>query len=265
MNDDADDLNDLKDLFDTELPKPDPARRADAIALAMKNFDRTQETADAARQTSESQPKGIFRGAIHMLFQMNTRAVLTATTALAAVALVAVIPVVTRMPDRLTGGGTAGRTEVAAPDPAPQPEVFSADDVQALAPGEADAGDLSIAAEEEMAEAPLPPVAVTEPIDTPSANNSTVLPSSAVPVNVGVVSLVRLSSSAAPASLAAARSGVLGAAGAVVSSSKLAVAWVAALPAASETSAVTEMVPSAGTSFAGTVNVQFPLASTCAA
>lgn len=170
MNDDSDDLNHLKDLFDTELPKPDPARRADAIALAMKNFDRTQETADAARQTSESQPKGIFRGAIHMLFQMNTRAVLTATTALAAVALVAVIPVVSRMPDRLTGGGTAGRTEVAAPDPAPQPEVFSADDVQALAPGEADAGDLSIAAEEEMAEAPLPPVAVTEALEEFSAD-----------------------------------------------------------------------------------------------
>ncbi|EBA06383.1 VWA domain-containing protein [Sagittula stellata] len=170
MNDDLDDLNELKDLFDRELPKPDPARRADAIALAMKNFDRTQETADVARQTSESQPKGIFRGAIHMLFQMNTRAVLTATTALAAVALVAVIPVVTQMPDRMSGGIAGDRSEVktdmVAPDPAPQPELFSVDDVQALAPGDggATATDTGRArvSDSAVTEPPMPPAAALE-------------------------------------------------------------------------------------------------------
>ncbi|MGP6089080.1 YfbK domain-containing protein [Antarctobacter jejuensis] len=90
----SDDLDDLKRAFDTGLPKPDPARRADAIALAMKNFDRAQETETQARQTSEPTRKGgLFRGAKIMFANLSNRGLLTATTALAAVAMVAVIPV----------------------------------------------------------------------------------------------------------------------------------------------------------------------------
>ena len=100
----SDELDDLKDLFDAELPAPDPAHKAAAVALAMKNFDRLQETDEQARQTSEPKRKGFF-GGLKMLFEMNTRAVLTATTALAAVALIAVIPVVTKIPDAPRGGG----------------------------------------------------------------------------------------------------------------------------------------------------------------
>ncbi len=52
---------------------------------------------------------------------------------------------------------------------------------------------------------------------TPSMNTSTVLLASAVPVKVGVVSLVRSSLLEEPVSLPAARSGVPGAEGAAVS------------------------------------------------
>ncbi len=61
------------------------------------------------------------------------------------------------------------------------------------------------------------PSAVVVPSLTPSMKTSTVLLASAVPVSVGVVSLVMLSVLEEPVSLPAARSGVPGAAGAVVS------------------------------------------------
>lgn len=72
----------------------------------------------------------------------------------------------------------------------------------------------------------------------------TVLPASAVPVNVGVVTLVSLSVFDVPESLAAARSGVEGAAGAVVSIVILNAPEVAeTFPAASVAVAVTLCVP----------------------
>jgi hypothetical protein len=62
------------------------------------------------------------------------------------------------------------------------------------------------------------PSAVVLPISVePARNNCTVAPASAVPLNVGVVLFVMLSVLDVPESLAAVRSGVPGAAGAVVS------------------------------------------------
>ena len=55
------------------------------------------------------------------------------------------------------------------------------------------------------------PSAVVVPRKLPSAKSSTVLPASALPLKVGVVSLVRLSESELPVSEAALRSGVDGA------------------------------------------------------
>lgn len=114
----TDDLDDLKALMGGELPAPDPARRAEAIALAMKNFDRLQETsqgnAAGARPNSETAPRGLI-GGLKMLFAHNTRAILTATTALAAIALVAVVPVLTRGP--APTGGLVGTLEERAVEP----------------------------------------------------------------------------------------------------------------------------------------------------
>ncbi len=74
---------------------------------------------------------------------------------------------------------------------------------------------------------------------TPSMKTSTVALAWAVPVNVGVVSLVRLSVLEVPVSLPAARSGVAGAAGAVVSMVTFSAAEAEeALPAASMVLAV---------------------------
>ena len=60
-------------------------------------------------------------------------------------------------------------------------------------------------------------MATPEPTATPSLKMMTVAPSAAVPVNSGMVALVRLSVLEAPVSDAGARSGVEGAAGGVVS------------------------------------------------
>src|SRR5437870_1678345 len=81
---------------------------------------------------------------------------------------------------------------------------------------------------------------------TPSLKILTLLPASAVPVKVGVVTLVMLSVLELPLSLAAARSGAEGAAGAVVSMVTLSAAEAAEmLPAASVAVAVMLCVPAA--------------------
>src|ERR1035437_6220211 len=61
------------------------------------------------------------------------------------------------------------------------------------------------------------PFATAVPVDVDPAKSSTVLPASAVPVKVGVVSAVMLSVLEVPESLEAARSGADGAAGTAVS------------------------------------------------
>ncbi|KUF10622.1 vWA domain-containing protein [Pseudoponticoccus marisrubri] len=100
----SDEFDDLKRAWDDATPAPDPARRAEALALAMKNFDRLQETEETARQTSEAPKTGPFRGVRQMIAQFSTRGILTATTALAAVALVAVLPVLRDTPDAPSNG-----------------------------------------------------------------------------------------------------------------------------------------------------------------
>ena len=70
---------------------------------------------------------------------------------------------------------------------------------------------------------------VVEPREAPPEKSSTVLPASAVPVKVGVVSLVRLSELELPLSEVAIRSGVEGAAGAVSSRSLMARATACSL------------------------------------
>ena len=67
----------------------------------------------------------------------------------------------------------------------------------------------------------MPPVATPEPTATPSLKTVTVLPTSAVPLNVGVVALVILSVVELPVSEAAIRSGVDGTLGAIVSTTRV--------------------------------------------
>src|SRR5919106_340976 len=85
-----------------------------------------------------------------------------------------------------------------------------------------------------------PPVAETLPTSTPSLKRRTVLPASAEPVKVGVVSAVRLSGLGPPGSGGGGRAGVEGAGGGVVSLATVTVtaAEVAVLPATSRARAV---------------------------
>ena len=84
------------------------------------------------------------------------------------------------------------------------------------------------------------PSATVVPRSSAPSYTDTVLPGSAVPVSVGVVSLVRSSEFEVPVSEPALRSGVPGCAGAVVSiTSSLVLASEVALPAASVTVAIT--------------------------
>ena len=97
-----------------------------------------------------------------------------------------------------------------------------------------------------MAQTVVVPSAVAVPtVPSIEEDSVTVLPASAVPETVGVVSLVRLSSSAVPESLAADRSGALGASGAVVSTVTASAAEATpVLPAVSVAVAVRLWVPS---------------------
>lgn len=106
-----DDLDDLKRAFDAHLPAADSKARAQALALAMKNFDTLQGSTDPARLTSEpTRTGGIRRGVRKMYAMISSKGFLTATTALAAVAMVAVIPVLQEQAPDL-------RSREAAPEP----------------------------------------------------------------------------------------------------------------------------------------------------
>src|SRR5437588_4815005 len=101
-----------------------------------------------------------------------------------------------------------------------------------------------------MVQLPLPSAGAVPTLVAP-ANRSTVLPASAVPAKVGVVTLVTLSVLELPLSLAAARSGADGAAGALASAvTPRAAERALTVPAASVAVAVMLCVPAAGAAVA---------------
>lgn len=71
-------------------PPPDQAARAEALRLAMENFDRLQGSPAPARPTPESR-KGFWSGVLNMLDFLTSRGALAATTSVAALALGVVI------------------------------------------------------------------------------------------------------------------------------------------------------------------------------
>ena len=87
MTHDPDDMDDLAAALKAATPAPDAARRAATLRLAQENFARLQETAEAARQSSETRRKGPFNGVMTMLQSLTSRGGLAATTALVACGL----------------------------------------------------------------------------------------------------------------------------------------------------------------------------------
>jgi len=95
---DFDDLDDLKSAMDATTPVPDAARRAENIALAQKNFESLQGSADGARPTVNGPATGPISGVRKMFNALTTRGALTATTGLAAIGLVFVVPQLMQQP-----------------------------------------------------------------------------------------------------------------------------------------------------------------------
>lgn len=155
-----DDLDQLKGLLDKATPSPDPNKRAEHIALAKENFARHQESANAARQTSERPQTGLIRGVARMFSNLTTKGALTATTAIVAFGLVIALPQLSQQPAPEVFGRTDGtfapnsddKTKtaskeavdqapgnriadpIAAPEPSPQMEIGDA--AGAAAPAE---------------------------------------------------------------------------------------------------------------------------------
>ena len=87
------DLDDLKSAMTAATPAADPARRAENLALAKKNYDATQGSRAEARQSSD-RPRtgGFFKGAFDMLISRTALGGLTATTAIVAVGFLFLSP-----------------------------------------------------------------------------------------------------------------------------------------------------------------------------
>ncbi len=99
--------DELKDLAAAlrATPPADPAARAQAIALAMKNFDALQGSPAAPRPIAEPRRPGFLNGARNMLKSLTSRPALAATTSIAALAfgLVVVLPIIDRpLPQSVT-------------------------------------------------------------------------------------------------------------------------------------------------------------------
>jgi Ca-activated chloride channel homolog len=90
----TDDLADLKAALQQATPDPDPARRAANLALAQKNFEKIQGSAEAPRPTSDRHRRfgWLISGGFKMFQSLTTRGGLAATTALVALGLVVVLP-----------------------------------------------------------------------------------------------------------------------------------------------------------------------------
>ncbi len=153
----TDELDALKAAL--RAPTPDPQARAEALRLAMENFDRLQGSTDPLRPTADRPSKAGFAGGlIEMLKGLKTKHILAATTSVAAVLVgVAVLPalmqkpprtlpaappeVIVVTPDQLQDALTpapkkkAGETANSLPKAAPQ---AAEDGVQALAEPTAD-------------------------------------------------------------------------------------------------------------------------------
>lgn len=141
-----DEFQDLKAAMDAATPPPDAARKADVLARAQANFEATQGSPAAARQSSvPPERRGFFRGAFDMLMTKTTGA-LTATTALVAVGFLFLSP---QGQELLNGSAplvqepvTGTLNDEIAANPEPRPALIAVEEALEAAP---------------QADAPVPP------------------------------------------------------------------------------------------------------------
>ncbi len=119
--------DDFKNLADAlrSLPAPDASAKADAIALAMKNFDALQGSPATARPIPEPTRTGFLNGARNMLKFLTLRPILATTTSVAALTLaMVVVPPLTRSP-----------MQIALPDAAPKTVPVTQEETRTVTPG----------------------------------------------------------------------------------------------------------------------------------
>ena len=117
-----DDLKRLADALKAAPPAPDAARKAEDTALAMKNFDRLQESRAGLRPTPETHPNGAFRnGVAKMMHALSSRGALAATTAIVALGVTFYVVYPQMNGPVMPGLKRADETPVAAVEPTPRP------------------------------------------------------------------------------------------------------------------------------------------------
>ncbi|TBX22960.1 von Willebrand factor A [Roseovarius sp. JS7-11] len=131
------DLDDLRSAMTAATPAADPARRAENLALAKKNFQTAQGSRAEARQSSDRpQTGGFFKGAFDMLISRTALGGLTATTALVAVGFLFLSP----------QGQNLLRPPVDSGPSISEPEIVTGvDREQAQDTGVSEDGDLAVA------------------------------------------------------------------------------------------------------------------------
>ncbi len=87
------DITDLSHALQAETPKPNAPRKAEAIRLAMKNFDTTQELRVEPRQTPERSKRTGFTGVTDMIRNWKTWGAMGATSTVAVFVGIAYYPV----------------------------------------------------------------------------------------------------------------------------------------------------------------------------
>ena len=127
----TDEIDQLKSVLQALRPA-DQAAKADAITLAMKNFDALQGSAQPIRPNQDRQKQaGFLNGVRIMLASLTSRGFLAATTSAAALCLglIVVLPALNQpqptLPLAVPEAGEAPRTRQAAP----KPEVAATDEI----------------------------------------------------------------------------------------------------------------------------------------
>lgn len=120
------DLDDLKAAL-RAAPAADPAARAEALRLAMENFDRLQGSATEARfKEDRHRGRGFWTGVLAMMKTLNNKPLLAATTSAAAlcVGMVVLLPLVNRgvITGLIPGQIGAPQVEVSEDQPTPAPQ-----------------------------------------------------------------------------------------------------------------------------------------------
>lgn len=140
----SDELERLRDGLKSAPPAPDAAAKARALKLAMESFDRTQESAQAARPMPD-RPKraGFLTGVRQMLSHLSPRATLAATASVAVIGLsLALYPTLRRdavlpgaQPARVDGAPAAEATAPAAEARKAEAPAAAEDSTVPAAPG----------------------------------------------------------------------------------------------------------------------------------